>query len=181
MKVKELSLTAILLSMVLVLAPMTVPLGIVPFSMQTFIIPMAVCCLSRRNGLLLVTAYLLLGGFGLPVFANWHGGWAVFAGPTGGYLIGLLVFPLIIGPWGQAKKAWFTVTVSLLLAGTLQLLVGGVWLSNVLQVSWLTGIQMGVLPFILMMIIKTAAIVSVLKIIAQRKALKLVLTDFSSN
>ncbi|MCW0953129.1 biotin transporter BioY [Weissella ceti] len=177
MNVKELSLTGILLSMVLVLAPMTVPLGIVPFSMQTFIIPMAVCLLSRRNGLLLVAAYLLLGGFGLPVFANWHGGWAVFAGPTGGYLIGLLAFPLIVGRLGQAKNEWLTVTVSLLLAGTLQLFIGGIWLANIMHTSLIAGLQMGVFPFVLMMFVKTAAVMSVLKIIAQRKILTNIVKD----
>lgn len=173
MKVKELTLTAILLSIVMVFAPMTMPLGIVPFSLQTFIIPLAVCLLSRKNGLLLVTAYLLLGGFGFPVFAGWSGGWGAIVGPTGGYLIGLLLFPLIIGTKKQAVQPMVTLGIKLLSAGSLQLLVGTVWLANVLSLPMMDAMVIGVFPFVLAFLLKTTLIMLAVKVLSQRSVLNL--------
>lgn len=170
MNVKEISLTGILLSLVMVLAPISIPLGIVPFSLQTFIIPLAVSLLSRRNGVLLVVAYLILGGFGLPVFANLSSGWAVFAGPTGGYLVGMLVFPLVLGI-GSKPRVWQTLTLKVVLAALIQLLVGAIWLGAVLNLSVMQALMAGVLPFLLAMLMKSGLVVGIVVMLQDRLAL----------
>lgn len=178
MKVKELSLTAILLSIVLILAPMTIPLGIIPFSLQTFIVPLVVSMLSRRNGLLLVSAYLILGGIGLPVFANWQSGWGVFAGPTGGYLIGLLFFPLIIGSWEKSTRPWSSITFRLVVAGVLQLFVGTWWLGQLLHLTWGNALNVGFMPFLVVMILKTVCVIFCVQLLSNRTALKSMMSTF---
>lgn len=166
MNIKELSLTAILLSLVMVLAPLSIPLGIVPFSMQTFIIPLAVCLLSRRNGVMLVMGYLLIGGIGVPVFANWSSGWAVFAGPTGGYLFGMLVFPLMLG--SKSSHSWQTLSLKVLFAAVLQLVIGALWLGAVLQLSMPQALMVGVLPFLLALLMKSGLVVAVVVMLQRR-------------
>ncbi len=84
-------MTAIaLMSVVLLLCSiLTVP-SVVPFTLQTFGVALAVGLLGIKSGLLSVVAYFLLGLIGLPVFAGMQGGIGVLLGPTGGYLIGFL-------------------------------------------------------------------------------------------
>lgn len=171
MNVKELSITAILLSLVLILAPVTIPLGIVPLTLQTFIVPLAVCLLSRRNGLLLVVAYLLLGGFGLPVFAGWHGGWASLAGPTGGYLLGLLVFPIVIGLGKSGPNKWGGLALKVFSAAILQLVIGAVWLGQILHLSVSQALMVGVVPFILALVVKSALVVAAIRVLSRQTAL----------
>ena len=68
--------------------PMPKPL--VPFTLQTFAVFAALTTLGGRRGTYAVTAYLLLGAVGLPVFSNFQGGPAALLGSTGGYILGFL-------------------------------------------------------------------------------------------
>lgn len=97
-------MTAIaLMSVVLLLCSiLTVP-SIVPFTLQTFGVALAVGLLGIKSGLLSVVVYLLLGLIGLPVFAGMQGGIGVLLGPTGGYLIGFLPMVLLSG-WLMKNK-----------------------------------------------------------------------------
>jgi len=155
---------------------MTIPVGIIPFSLLTFIVPLAVSLISRRNGVLLVVAYLLIGGIGFPVFANWQAGWAVFAGPTGGYLIGLLVFPWLISGWEKDKNVWLSLTIRLLGSGILQLVVGALWLGQVLNLPVNNTFMVGVMPFVVVMILKTVSMVFVVQLLSNKSILKSVLS-----
>ena len=46
---------------------------------------------SARLGAATLALYALQGAIGLPVFANFMGGYAVLAGPTGGYIFGFML------------------------------------------------------------------------------------------
>lgn len=74
-----------------------VPAPLVEFTMQSFAIFAALTVLGGRRGTYAVTAYLLLGAVGAPVFAGFHGGPGVLLGTTGGYIIGF---------WAQALLYW---------------------------------------------------------------------------
>lgn len=72
-----------------------VPAPLIEFTMQTFAIFMALAVLGGRRGTYAVTAYLLLGAVGAPVFAGFRGGLGVMLGATGGYIVGFLVQALL--------------------------------------------------------------------------------------
>ena len=72
------------------------PFGPVPVTGQTFAVLIAGALLGPWRGCLAVLAYLAEGAAGLPVFA-FGGGFGVFAGPTGGYLIGFLPAACVTG------------------------------------------------------------------------------------
>ncbi len=72
-----------------------VPAPLIEFTMQTFAIFMALAVLGGRWGTYAVTAYLLLGAVGAPVFAGFRGGLGVMLGATGGYIVGFLVQALL--------------------------------------------------------------------------------------
>ncbi len=79
----------------------TVPIGPVPFTLQTFGVYCALCLLGGKYGALAFAVYLAIGALGAPVFSGFAGGIGKLVGPTGGYLIGFLAAGLIY--WAAEK------------------------------------------------------------------------------
>ena len=84
----------VLLTALLALSTMAgaiyLPITPVPITLQTLVLCIIGLTLSWRKGVASVVMYLALGAAGLPVFAGFKGGWAVFAGPTAGFLVGFI-------------------------------------------------------------------------------------------
>ena len=97
MKVKSLVHVAVMAALMTLCAWITIP-TVVPFTLQTFAIFLAVGMLGGKLGTAAVGVYLLLGAVGLPVFSGFSGGLGSFAGVTGGYLLGFLLIALVM--WG---------------------------------------------------------------------------------
>ena len=64
----------------------------VPFTLQTFVIPLAGIILGAKKGALSALVYVILGITGVPVFTGFRGGISVIFGVTGGYI---LSFPIL--------------------------------------------------------------------------------------
>lgn len=90
-KALDLAYIALMAALIALCAWISVPLGPVPFTMQTFLI------------------YLLLGIVGLPVFSGFSAGAGVLFGATGGYLLGYLAAALLF--WGLTAKLGQTLPV----------------------------------------------------------------------
>ena len=78
--------------------------------------------------------YIVVGLAGAPIFANFRAGPSVFAGPTGGYLVGMLLAAFVVGGMVVARRKRGRLTfVSLLPAGLVSLpviyVVGVPWLA----------------------------------------------------
>lgn len=69
---------------------------VVPFTLQTFAVFLAVSILGGKRGTMAVTLYVLLGAIGVPVFAGFTGGLGVILRNTGGYIIGFILSALIM-------------------------------------------------------------------------------------
>lgn len=84
----------VLLTALLALSTMAgaiyLPITPVPITLQTLVLCIIGLTLSWRKGVASVVMYLALGAAGLPVFAGFKGGWAVFVGPTAGFLVGFI-------------------------------------------------------------------------------------------
>jgi biotin transport system substrate-specific component len=74
---------------------------VVPFTLQTFGVFMAVSMLGGKRGTISVLVYILLGAIGIPVFANMTGGFGIILGSTGGYIVGFLFSALAM--WALEK------------------------------------------------------------------------------
>lgn len=98
--IKDLTVTAIFAALLAIGSWLAIPAPI-PFTLQTLAVFLTVGLLGGRRGSLAVGIYLLLGLFGVPVFANFTGGIAVFLGERGGYLSGLLAAALLM--WGMER------------------------------------------------------------------------------
>lgn len=101
-KALDLAYIALMAALIALCAWISVPLGPVPFTMQTFGIFAALGLLGGRRGTLAFLSYLLLGIVGLPVFSGFSAGAGVLFGATGGYLLGYLAAALLF--WGLTAK-----------------------------------------------------------------------------
>lgn len=116
-KALDLAYIALMAALIALCAWISVPLGPVPFTMQTFGIFAALGLLGGRRGTLAFLSYLLLGIVGLPVFSGFSAGAGVLFGATGGYLLGYLAAALLF--WGLTAKLGQTLGETLLGALTL--------------------------------------------------------------
>lgn len=147
----------------------SVPMVPVPITMQTFALTMIGVLFGWRLGALTVLAWLGEAMMGLPVLANGGGGLAPFVGPTAGYLVS---FPIIAALAGYlAEKGWTGERViksflAHLSANILCLVIGGAWLGYLIGAE--KGLALGVTPFILGAVLKSALAAALLLALARR-------------
>jgi biotin transport system substrate-specific component len=98
---------ALSIALLAVGAAIQLPLGPVPFTLQSLMLLLILLILSPREALVAVGAYLIIGAIGLPVFAGFRGGFGVLLGPTGGFLMGFFVAALL----AAALRALFAARV----------------------------------------------------------------------
>jgi len=152
----------------------SVPMVPVPITMQTFALTMIGVLYGWRLGALTVLAWLGEAMMGLPVLANGGGGLAPFVGPTAGYLAS---FPIIAALAGYlATKGWTGSHVvksflAHLSANILCLAIGGAWLGYLIGAE--KGLALGVTPFILGAVLKSALAAALLLALARRQTSKL--------
>ena len=91
----DITLIAVSAALITVCSWLTIPLGPVPFTLQTLAVLAVLMTIGGRRGTIAITVYLALGAVGVPVFSQFKGGPAAFIGPTGGFLAGFLVASLI--------------------------------------------------------------------------------------
>ena len=101
------------------------PLG-VPMTMQTFAITLAAVVLGSKLSAIATLVYLALGAVGVPVLANFSGGFDKFVGPTGGFLISFPLMAYIIGLGVEHRNAFKGAFVTAVVVGTLVNYVVGV-------------------------------------------------------
>ncbi|EUJ23486.1 Biotin transporter BioY2 [Listeria grandensis FSL F6-0971] len=84
-KLKQLIINALFAVIIAILAQVTIPIGPIPLTGQTFAIGLAATILGARNATISVAVYLVLGAIGVPVFAGMSAGLGILFGPTGGF------------------------------------------------------------------------------------------------
>lgn len=84
---KELVITAMFAAVLAVISQISIPMPTgVPITIQVFGIALVGVILGWRLGFLATLVYILLGSAGLPIFANFRGGFSVLLEFTGGYI-----------------------------------------------------------------------------------------------
>lgn len=74
-----------------------VPGSPVPQSLQTLAVVLVGAALGPGRGALALGCYVVVGGLGVPVFADGASGVGSLLGPTGGYLIGFVAGAAVMG------------------------------------------------------------------------------------
>lgn len=96
-RLKSMVFVALMAAFLCIFSPISIPLPLVPITLQTFAVFLASALLGWKRGTVAVLIYLLLGLIGLPVFSGWTGGFSSFATPSSGYIIGFVFTALLTG------------------------------------------------------------------------------------
>lgn len=159
LKLRSMIITALFAAIIGVLAQLTIPLPFspVPITGQTLAIGLAATILGSRYGTVSVLLYLAIGSVGVPVFAEFSGGFSKLIGPTGGYLVGFIPAAFFMGWYLEKTKFTF---IHAMIANTIgmfiTLIFGTVWLKIAADLSWTAALLGGFTPFIVVGFIKAA-------------------------
>ena len=158
--VKDLVFTAMFSGLIAVCSILSVPIGEVPVTLQTFAVCLCAAMLGWKRSTLSVLIYILLGAVGVPVFAGLKGGVGVLVGPTGGYIVGFLFTAFIIG---FAAERFQRKALPLMLAMALGVLICYAvrtgWFLFVTKRSLGEALLLCVVPFLLFDAVKIGAAV----------------------
>ncbi len=151
MKVKDMTLTAVMAALICIAGPLTIAAGPVPLSLATFAVYLAGAILGKKRGTLAVALYLLIGVIGVPVFSGFSGGFQKLAGVTGGYLVGYLPCTFITGLGAERAekegRRWL-LPVMMVFGTAVLYVIGTAWF--MIQTGNAPGAALGlcVLPFL---------------------------------
>lgn len=119
----------------------------IPITGQTFAVLLVAYILGGQKGLIAITAYVLIGIIGAPIFADGKAGIEVLLGGSGGFLIGFIASAYPTGLLG--KKGWrqdFPKSLLAMTIGTAIILFFGIGrLSHLYGLS--KGLEYGFYPF----------------------------------
>lgn len=86
---------SLMAALIVVCAWLSIPLGLISFTMQSFGVLLTLGILGGKWGTVSVLLYLGLGFVGLPVFSGFRGGAGAMLDATGGFLWGFLAAALV--------------------------------------------------------------------------------------
>jgi biotin transport system substrate-specific component len=140
-------------------AKVAVPWTPVPITLQTFFVLLAGALLGPVDGVAAVAGYIIMGVFGVPIFAKAGGpvGLSYLSGVTGGYLAGFLAAAAFLGIAVRRTGNRGLQLVLFFAASQLILWPGTLWLKFALAVPLTQAILLGYAPFIIGDLLKTSA------------------------
>ncbi|MBS4980300.1 MAG: biotin transporter BioY [Lachnospiraceae bacterium] len=142
---------ALVTAITCILAPLSIPLPFspVPLSLTNLVLYISIFVLGWKSATVSYLVYLLLGTVGLPVFSGFAGGLGKLAGPTGGYLVGM-IFLTILSGWiaERFSKKPVLIFIGMLLGSAVNYLFGTTWLCMQLHLSFAEGLMIGVVPYL---------------------------------
>lgn len=147
-KTYRLTWMALMTAVICVLAPLSIPIGPVPFSFANLAIFLSAYLLDWKRSLGSVSCYLLLGFFGVPVFSGFTGGPGVLLGATGGYLLGYLPMTLTAGITIEKTNCRCLQALGMLLGMMVCCAFGTAWYCILMRASVKAALGICVLPFI---------------------------------
>lgn len=164
----DIASVSMLTALIAVCSWISIPIGNIPVTFQTFAVCTAVGILGRKKATAAVIVYLILGIAGLPVFSFFRGGISVLFSMSGGYAAGFVLLAFVSGLIiGKTERkipfmmfGFITGLVCCYLFGSLWYMF--IYMKNTGEIGFVTVLATCVLPYIIPDIIKLllAAVVS---------------------
>ena len=119
-----------------VIPPLPMPFVPVPLTLQTLGVMLAGLILSPRLAALSMLLYVVLALVGFPVLPGARGGLAVFAGPTGGFILGFIPGAFVVS-WLAARSLNNTTSAAMIARNFGAAVFGGAFVVYAIGVPWL--------------------------------------------
>lgn len=147
-KTKDLTLIALGTALTCVLSPISVPIGIVPIALTNLVLLLNTYVLGYKKALIATILYIFIGAIGLPVFANFSGGFNIIIGPTGGYIIGYILMVLVSGLLIKRSNNKLIHFLAMILGTITCYALGTAYFCYLMQTSLEYAMAICVIPFI---------------------------------
>ena len=156
-KLKRMVMISLFAAVLCIFAPFTIPLGIIPLSLSTFVLYLTAVILGK-TAVFPVLVYILIGAVGLPVFSGGIGGLERLLGPTGGFIFGYIPCTLISGIIAERTKRKVFLFIGMFVSTIAMYLIGVPWMVTVLGAEDINAaiavISVNILPFVPVDVIK---------------------------
>lgn len=149
-------LTAMFTAIICVMAQITIPTQPIPFSLSLFSIFLTGALLKPKSAFLSTLTYILLGAFGIPVFAGFRSGFQALLGMTGGYIMAYPLMALVVSIVIKKTRRYqvFWLVTGMLLSLILCYLLGTIWFTFISGSGFTYALSVCVIPFIPFDIVK---------------------------
>ena len=142
-------LAALFVALMAVCSQIQIPLPMVPINLALFAAHLCGALLGAKWGALSISAYVLLGLVGAPVYAGFASGPAALFGKTGGYILGYILSAFLVGL--LSRRIGFTfkgLCLSMLVGVVACYAFGTVWFMAVTGLNLMTSLAYCVIPFL---------------------------------
>ncbi|WP_455544480.1 biotin transporter BioY [Intestinibacter sp.] len=153
---REIILCGLFAALISILAQISIPLPFttVPLTLQVFGIAITGLILGYKCGFIATLIYLILGGIGIPVFAQFSGGIGVLFGPTGGFLLGYPLMAFIIGYVREKFQSQILTAISMVVGLAIIYTSGTIMFSFVTGNTIIQSLLYCVVPFVAVDLLK---------------------------
>ncbi|NLL00969.1 MAG: biotin transporter BioY [Clostridiales bacterium] len=165
---KKLILTSMFTAIICVMSQITIPIQPIPFSLSLLAIFLTGMLLEPKYAFFASLAYILLGAFGLPVFAGLKGGLHTLTGMTGGFIMAYPLMTLTTSIFNRLSRRIKARSISrnicriaissfgMILSLAICYSIGTLWFSYVSGSTIGYSLTVCVLPFIAFDLLKVA-------------------------
>lgn len=156
MKVKDLTLNALMIAFLAVASQITIPIQPVPITLQTLAVMLIGILLTPKNAFLTILGYIILGLIGLPIFSGFSGGPASILLPSFGFILAWLPAASLQSLYLERQEGVGIkeLTVSAIINSFLTSLIGIIYMAFILNgymgqnLSLSALLMLGFVPFI---------------------------------
>jgi Uncharacterized conserved protein len=150
LSIKEITLVGMCAALMAIFSQLSIPLPFtsVPVTLQVFGLVILAVIVGAKVATLSLIIYVIIGAIGLPVFANFHSGFGVLVGPTGGYIVGFVIMAFLIG-YASLKENKILLFAVSYMGVLIDLILGTIQLKVVTGMTINAALIAGLYPFIL--------------------------------
>ncbi len=149
LSIQQLSVIGVMTAVICILAPLSIPIGVVPISFTNLAVYIALYVLGVKKGTISYLVYLCIGFIGVPVFSGFTSGPGKLFGPTGGYLVGFIFMAVIAGIFiDRFTDKMYLCFLGMVIGTLVSYLLGTLWLAYVGEMNLRAALAAGVIPFI---------------------------------